>query len=159
MTLRRMPTDLQIAREKERRAAWYASHREECLARSRANYIAHREERRAKHKIWSATHRGERNSYHKAWAKAHLEESRIRTRMYKYGISHSEFCALLNKQGGVCAICRRIGWNGRGPHIDHNHATGKIRGIICSSCNTGLGYIKDNPNIARAMADYLEENK
>jgi hypothetical protein len=57
-----------------------------------------------------------------------------------------------------CAICTTQVWNGRHarPHVDHDHETGKVRGILCSECNTGLGKFKDNPELLRAALRYLE---
>lgn len=79
-------------------------------------------------------------------------------RRYKYGITAEAFDALLAIQGGVCAVCRSDEWPGKDnrPHIDHCHATGRIRGILCGRCNTGLGQFGDDPARLRAAADYLE---
>jgi hypothetical protein len=64
---------------------------------------------------------------------------------------------LLAAQGGRCAIC--VGeWTGHhiAPHIDHDHATGKVRGLLCVNCNNGLGRFGDDPRRLRAAAQYLE---
>jgi hypothetical protein len=75
--------------------------------------------------------------------------------MYKYKMSYSDKASLLAAQGGVCAICNKPAWGTRMPCIDHDHATGKVRGILCHHCNAALGFIKDDPAVARAMANYL----
>lgn len=56
-----------------------------------------------------------------------------------------------------CAICGTVEWNGRHkrPHVDHDHKTGRVRGILCSECNTGLGKFKDDPIILEAALAYL----
>jgi len=62
---------------------------------------------------------------------------------------------MLAAQGGTCAICdsppgsRRLA-------IDHDHATGVVRGLLCPRCNTGLAYFRDRPELFRTAADYLE---
>ena len=66
-----------------------------------------------------------------------------------------DYDALLAKQGGVCAICKRAGFPVRGPYIDHDHRSGKVRGILCHFCNLMLGYMEDDPAIAQAMTVYL----
>jgi hypothetical protein len=79
-------------------------------------------------------------------------------RRYNYDLAPEEFEALLAGQGGVCAICKTDEWRGKHnkPHVDHDHATGRVRGILCGQCNNGLGNYRDNPDVLRAAADYLE---
>jgi nitrate/TMAO reductase-like tetraheme cytochrome c subunit len=67
----------------------------------------------------------------------------------------------LAEQGGSCAICHQ---NRSHPladqllDVDHCHTTGKVRGILCRSCNIGLGHFMTDPALLRAAADYLERN-
>lgn len=82
--------------------------------------------------------------------------------MNKFGIGIRDFDELLRKQGGVCAICRSAetvkgsGGEIRKLSVDHCHATGVIRGLLCYNCNHLLGKAKDNTNTLRAAAIYLE---
>ncbi|MPZ70302.1 MAG: recombinase [Actinobacteria bacterium] len=72
----------------------------------------------------------------------------------RYGIGADDVKALVAKQGGICPICRR-----REPtHVDHDHATGKVRAILCGPCNTGLGQFKDDPVRIRAAIEYLQKH-
>lgn len=75
-----------------------------------------------------------------------------------YGIGNGEFDAMFAAQSGVCAVCKSAEWGQKGPCVDHDHATGKIRGILCGSCNNGLGRFFDDPARLRAAADYLERH-
>jgi hypothetical protein len=62
---------------------------------------------------------------------------------------------LIDAAGGVCQIC---GVKFRRPNIDHCHLTGKIRGVLCSKCNSGLAVFRDSPIFLRKAADYLEKS-
>lgn len=76
----------------------------------------------------------------------------------KYGISGAEYDAMYAAQGGLCAICRqpdRVGIYGEVLAIDHCHDAGRIRGLLCSNCNRGLGMFLDDPDRLMAAAAYL----
>lgn len=78
-----------------------------------------------------------------------------------YGITSDEYEEILEAQGYVCAICKspphREGKpNKQRLHVDHDHVTGKIRGLLCYHCNTGVGQFRDLPVLLRAAAEYLE---
>jgi endogenous inhibitor of DNA gyrase (YacG/DUF329 family) len=79
-------------------------------------------------------------------------------RQYLYGMQEGEFEALLERQDGKCAICSSSEWIGKHnkPHVDHDHVTGKIRGLLCGRCNAGIGQFQDDPARLRAAAAYLE---
>lgn len=86
----------------------------------------------------------EKNPEHKARlsARSHIK--------VKYGVSADFIDELRAKSGGACAICKRTD---RKLAIDHDHITGRVRGLLCNYCNTGLGwYERNNPS---AVADYL----
>jgi Recombination endonuclease VII len=75
-----------------------------------------------------------------------------------YGIDQKEYEQMLAKQGGVCAICNESPSNkdrGHKLHIDHDHKTGKVRGLLCSMCNTSIGYLRDDPRLVLAALTYL----
>lgn len=74
-----------------------------------------------------------------------------------YGITSEEYDAMLEAQGGACAICGGTEGMSLDRHmaVDHCHATGKVRGILCSHCNRGLGFFKDNIETLKAAIKYL----
>jgi hypothetical protein len=77
-------------------------------------------------------------------------------RQYLYGLTPEEYGALLEAQDNRCAICRTDTPNGKGSwHVDHNHATGQIRGLLCNDCNLGLGKFADDSDRLRAAIAYL----
>ena len=75
-----------------------------------------------------------------------------------HGLAVKEYNRLLQDQDGLCAICYadKGTKTGRGLALDHCHKTGKIRGFLCSNCNTGLGLFQDSAFILRKAAIYLE---
>lgn len=91
-----------------------------------------------------------------------------KTNANSYKISLEDQEKMLRAQDGKCAICGRditgVVDLGKGKrkvkaHIDHSHRTGKIRGLLCASCNLGLGCFKDNPRIITAALKYLAKAK
>ena len=74
-----------------------------------------------------------------------------------YGITIEQFEALVQRQGGKCAICAGELDMGFRTHVDHCHTTGVVRGLLCSPCNTSLGCFKDSVEILRRAIDYLEQ--
>lgn len=81
----------------------------------------------------------------------------------KFGLAEEQFLLMLERQGGKCAICEDIFVSGEGrrktANVDHCHASGTVRGLLCGGCNTGLGNLKDAPELLRRAADYLERHK
>lgn len=77
----------------------------------------------------------------------------------KFGITADDYDAILISQGNVCDICKRPNILATHMPVDHDHTTGKVRGILCNSCNHMLGKAGDNPSTLRAAADYLEKHE
>lgn len=96
------------------------------------------------------------------WRKNPLpkEVQRERNLQRSFNIGVGDYNNLLESQGACCAICG-IGAcsSGRNFAVDHDHSTGKIRGLLCQSCNTALGQFKDNQKILQSAILYLERNK
>jgi hypothetical protein len=74
----------------------------------------------------------------------------------RYGIGAGDVVELLERQGGECAVCQQTLSIER-CHVDHDHETGMVRGILCFSCNGGLGQFRDDPAVLRRAAVYLEK--
>jgi hypothetical protein len=122
----------------------------------------------------------------KRWAHENLERyaeirhlASIRFRLRKRGMTIEQFEKMLVDQGYCCAICKSPTTgnkrNGQGAkprlaegwpttaqqgdftwHVDHDHKTGKVRGLLCHPCNAALGLVRDDPSILRAMIEYLK---
>lgn len=74
-----------------------------------------------------------------------------------YGLTPEDYEMLLVNQEERCAICGETPLRGV-LYVDHDHETGKVRGLLCGACNSGLGQFRDDPNVLRAAIDYLIEN-
>lgn len=74
----------------------------------------------------------------------------------RYGLSLEQVAEMMLNQGNACAIC---GDEESRLVIDHNHTTGKIRGLLCDSCNCTLGLTKEDPKIIKSLLKYLKKNE
>lgn len=75
-----------------------------------------------------------------------------------YGLAEGEFDRLKELQLGVCAICKKAPTKGKSLHVDHDHKTGKVRGLLCPLCNVGLGSLQDSEEILVAALAYLRRS-
>ena len=74
-------------------------------------------------------------------------------RLKSYGLTPVDYARLLRRQKGVCAICSRPSKIKLA--VDHCHSSRRVRGLLCGSCNRGIGLLQDNPNILIMAAKYL----
>jgi len=89
----------------------------------------------------------------------YLKTARRKRYIVRYNFTLEQRDDLLAKQDNKCALCRTAEPGKRGWMVDHDHETGKVRGILCSPCNTGLGLFGDDPALMREAADYVEKHK
>lgn len=145
--------------EKER-----AYHREY----QRNRYAADPDKARAYQREWKnrkyledPTYREKVLAKNKIRVAARTEEYKLNTRLRRYNMSMADYTALYNSQSGLCGICTKpfIGLYSRSVHIDHDHAHGKVRGLLCSDCNTSLGKFGDNLEGLMRAVHYLERVK
>ncbi len=113
--------------------------------------------------IASAYYRDNREQCLKASAKYqnnHPERHRKSSWVYKikcaYGLTSERYEDMLLRQGGCCAVCKRPP-SERKLSVDHCHATKRIRGLLCHSCNVALGLLKDNVDALASAIEYLKQ--
>ena len=80
--------------------------------------------------------------------------SKKQKRACRYGLPDGEYQRMHDHQNGVCLLCPST----EKLYIYHNHSTGKVRGLLCHKCNSGLGLLGDSPARLRTAAKYLELN-
>ena len=73
----------------------------------------------------------------------------------KYGLLDKDYLAKIDEQHNLCAICKTK-QEGKILAVDHNHVTGKVRGLLCTNCNVGIGNLKDNIQILQSAIEYLQ---
>jgi hypothetical protein len=91
-------------------------------------------------------------------AKPRTAQQRLQRKLkHKYDLTMEDYGRLLKKQDGRCAICgikplfKRL-------TVDHCHDTGRVRGLLCGHCNSGIGRLRDDSDLCRLAADYLDSH-
>ena len=139
---------------------------EEQKARKREYYLSHHEQQIASSRLWRANNpdkillqqQRSKEKYNNPVEKRRRRNLHL---IKTYGISLDDYSLILERQGGVCAICKR-GYKGTrngieiGHHVDHDHATGKVRGVLCTRCNVALGQFGDSTEYLNNAIKYLE---
>lgn len=119
--------------------------RKKCVEKCKEYYRKNREQLRKQKREWAAENK---------------DRNRYRRIEIGFGLSQEQFDAVFEHQGKCCGICKsetygksrnRLSW-----HIDHDHSTGVVRGILCSRCNPMLGLGRDSIDILRKAIEYLE---
>lgn len=101
----------------------------------------------------------ENKSHHKHKHKRpyNYEDDKNRKLLKEYGISYAEYLTMLEAQNGGCAICGTTSTGNRKAfHVDHCHITGKVRGLLCGNCNSGIGNLRDDIGLLKRAIEYLE---
>jgi hypothetical protein len=93
------------------------------------------------------------------------EKQKVRAQRYnlkKYGLSVEQYSKMVEDQQGLCKICRKNESHRTSTRfnlfVDHDHTTGKVRGLLCHHCNVGLGHFEDNRELLERAIRYLDEN-
>jgi hypothetical protein len=125
-------------------------YREGVLAGNRARYAVRKDEINAGKRLRYATD----PEYRQTFLERDKDKVREKELRRKYGMSLQDYDAMLARQNGACAICRRT--FEKTPSVDHCHATNIVRGLLCSKCNQGLGCYDDDIDLMRAAVAYLQ---
>ncbi len=123
--------------------------RQTLWARKRSADPEYRKQKSAYDRAYWAAHKNEINARKRASPRGDLKR--------RYGMSDDDRDALLARQGGVCAICKKK--SKRRLAVDHCHFCNKVRGLLCFKCNTGLGLFDDDTDRLRAAIAYLENSR
>jgi hypothetical protein len=102
---------------------------------------------------WRERNPGSTKEYQRQWRERNRDRWRAYRRRYNYGTEPAHLAAMLASQNGACAICAAP--LGETYHVDHNHATGRVRALLCPGCNKGIGHFKEDPARLIAACEYL----
>ena len=144
-----------------RAAGMRDGYRSECkacnLAAKHERYLANPEVEIARVKRWQQANADRLNAYRRARRSepAVKQAERAGHLRRKYGITVEQYEEMLASQGGCCAICRREPRPDISLHLDHDHQSGQLRGILCFRCNNALGDFDDDPTLIGAALAYL----
>lgn len=155
-------TEEQIAKRRARALRWYHANKEERRQKRKDWQHANPEKTLAATKKWQAANPEKVRAGRRAWRAANKDKAKAARRRHTlsiYGLTVAEFEALFAAQGGVCAICNSPPSAHHRLAVDHCHTRGGLRGLLCASCNNGLGRFKDDPEILRAAAAYIEAHR
>ena len=97
--------------------------------------------------------------YQKEHRDRYLHSQRKSQLKVSYGLSIEAYESIFKFQNGACAICKGQNMDGKRLAVDHCHSTGKIRGLLCSNCNNGLGRFKDDHGLLEAALIYLKSHQ
>lgn len=98
----------------------------------------------------------QRRKWRKDWRKRNPHYHRDRERLKKLGVTPEETAAMYEAQEGKCAICKK---HMEKPQMDHNHATGSVRELLCANCNMAIGLLEDDTDILESAKSYLLKHK
>jgi Recombination endonuclease VII len=142
----------------------YLKHAEKRRAVSLARYRANRDVLVDKMRQYRADHPDRVAESLRRYRKKYPERLAARARVQnlkRFGITVADYNRIHNEQDGVCKICRRpettlCHGSLMSLSVDHCHATNRVRGLLCNTCNRGIGLLGDDPEVLRAAANYLD---
>lgn len=142
-----------------RAGEWYRRNKERARAAALVHYHANRDKIQAARAARRDANRAQYNLKAKDWRVSNPEKVKeVNWRQRGIQLTFAEFQAMKERQEHLCALCK--GPPGRkGLCVDHHHATGRVRALLCSNCNSGIGKLKDSPELLEAAASYVRSHK
>jgi hypothetical protein len=117
-------------------------------------------------KLYWLANKNKMKKNYKRWISNNPTHRKDKRLQKMYGITFAQYQTMITAQSGLCAICHKpeSATNKRTGEIaelsvDHCHKTGQIRGLLCQSCNLGIGNLNDDPNLCLSAASYLEKSR
>lgn len=137
------------------RHLYYLKNREKFIQASRDNRVKNREKILVYKKEYAQRNRERIMKYQEEYRHKTRDNRINQYYLYKYGLTPQQREDLFQKQKGKCAICGTGFQTIASAHVDHDHETGKVRGLLCNSCNLLIGFAKENEFVLSAAISYL----
>jgi DNA repair exonuclease SbcCD ATPase subunit len=134
---------------------WREANRERLREWGRAYYQKNKDKRRAQNKAERERNRERYAELNRRYREANREVLSKKQRVRRYKITVEEFDRMLADQNGCCAVCGDAFTSTKHCHIDHDHSTQAIRGILCRDCNHALGNVRDSVERLQKLIAYL----
>lgn len=104
-----------------------------------------------------------KNKYRKIWNQNNPEKRKMHRKIHKklrkYKLKRKDYNKMVEYQGGKCVICEKTCTKNPVLSIDHDHKTGKVRGLLCNACNSGIAFFKDDINLIERAIHYLQAHR
>ena len=126
------------------------------LARSTRWRAENKDKKAEYNRIYREKNKDKKAEYNRIYREQNKEKLAAYMRQYglaQYGLTLEEYEAMLDEQIGVCAICKTSGEGNLA--VDHDHKTGKIRGLLCKKCNSALGFFGDDYQLVKTAESYM----
>lgn len=144
-------------RKKEYCRKYRLEHKKEIKAYRKKYNLEHKQENKESSKRYRNTSKFKERIKKRQSGPKYKEYQKNYKLFYKYGITIDIYNDLLNKQNHACKICKKTQLESKEVlHVDHNHKTGDIRGLLCRDCNLILGFARDDKTILKAAIEYLK---
>lgn len=143
----------------EYKRKWRAANREKNRQYEQEYYQRNVEKRRAAARAYHAKHRDRINPIQRKRNREAYQRNpdafRASMLRSRFGLAVDQYNHMVKEQHNRCAICKKRPAPPKRLCVDHCHQTGRIRGLLCSLCNLGIGHMQDDPQIVRAALHYL----
>lgn len=143
---------------KNRLTRWKKAHPQRWAEHQRRYVQSHPEVGRAKSRRWQLKHPEEKATMKRRYRATHARTADRNWSLKKlYGLTPEAYASMLASQCGHCAICERTSSGKRHLSVDHDHATGQVRGLLCAGCNLLVGFLEHERR--EAAGAYLERHR
>lgn len=152
-------TEEELAEKRRKKAEYdrkyHEANKEKRLEAGRRWRAANRDRHNEYQRSYHEAHKDKRNERVRKWHADNKDYAAARKRQRTYGVTPDQFDGMLAAQNFSCAICGTTEPGGRGFHVDHCHASSAVRGLLCTHCNSLLGFARDNKASLQRAIDYL----